>query len=114
MSKVRHIKDCMFLVCLVSMACPHFGTHDLVPLDISRFDHHSCIDPITSIGMGTRTVVLMDDPVPATVRASPCSNIYSPVSVTALAMPCPPVVPRRKPRFIVATPDDIEVYPVDV
>eukprot|EP00972_Heterocapsa_arctica_P116207 16451920-Heterocapsa_arctica.AAC.1 len=88
------------------MACPNFGTHGLVPLDVSRFDHHSCIDPVTFIGMGTRAVVLMDDPVPVTALV--------PVPVTALAMSCPPVVPRRKPRFVVATPDDVEVYPVDV
>eukprot|EP00972_Heterocapsa_arctica_P052976 7799992-Heterocapsa_arctica.AAC.1 len=55
----------------------------------------------------------MEDPVPVTALVTPCSNIYSPVPVTALAMPCPPVVPRRKPRFTVATPWDIEIYPVD-
>eukprot|EP00972_Heterocapsa_arctica_P062336 9189262-Heterocapsa_arctica.AAC.1 len=64
MSKVSHIKDLLLLVCLVSMACPNFDTHGLLPLDVSRFDHRSCIDPVTFIGMGTRTIVLMDDPVP--------------------------------------------------
>eukprot|EP00972_Heterocapsa_arctica_P093475 13787680-Heterocapsa_arctica.AAC.1 len=70
--------------------------------------------------MGTRTVVLMEDPVPAvplgglTVPVPPCSNIRTPVPVRALAMPCPPVTPRRKPRFTVATPWDIETYPVEV
>eukprot|EP00972_Heterocapsa_arctica_P015368 2264718-Heterocapsa_arctica.AAC.1 len=29
-------------------------------------------------------------------------------------MPCSPVTPRRKPRFTVAAPWDIEVYPVEV
>eukprot|EP00972_Heterocapsa_arctica_P104577 15412846-Heterocapsa_arctica.AAC.1 len=61
-----HNKDMSFLVCLISMACPNFGSHGLLPLDVSRFDHHSCIDPVTFVGMGTRTVVLMDDPVPVT------------------------------------------------
>eukprot|EP00972_Heterocapsa_arctica_P053643 7903826-Heterocapsa_arctica.AAC.1 len=28
-------------------------------------------------------------------------------------MPCSPVVPRRKLRFVEVTPDDIEEYPVD-
>eukprot|EP00972_Heterocapsa_arctica_P047687 7034817-Heterocapsa_arctica.AAC.1 len=37
-----------------------------------------------------------------------------PVPVTALAMPCSPVVPRLKPRFVDVTPDDIEEFPVDV
>eukprot|EP00972_Heterocapsa_arctica_P101695 14984437-Heterocapsa_arctica.AAC.1 len=37
-----------------------------------------------------------------------------PVPVTALAMPVTPVPPRRKPRFTLATPFDIEVYPVAV
>eukprot|EP00972_Heterocapsa_arctica_P023175 3412896-Heterocapsa_arctica.AAC.1 len=64
--------------------------------------------------MGTRTVVLMEDPVPVTALVAPCSVIASPVPVAALAMPCPPVVPRRKPKFIVPTRGDIEEYPVDV
>eukprot|EP00972_Heterocapsa_arctica_P005709 843872-Heterocapsa_arctica.AAC.1 len=72
------------------MACPDFGTHGLLPLDVSRFDHHSCIDPVTFIGMGSRTVVLMDDPVPVTELVLPCPTIASPAPVTALAMPCPP------------------------
>eukprot|EP00972_Heterocapsa_arctica_P009095 1339338-Heterocapsa_arctica.AAC.1 len=29
-------------------------------------------------------------------------------------MPCPPVTPRRKPKFIDATPGNIEEYPVYV
>eukprot|EP00972_Heterocapsa_arctica_P008484 1237261-Heterocapsa_arctica.AAC.1 len=29
-------------------------------------------------------------------------------------MPCSPVTPRRKPKFIDATPWDIETYPVEV
>eukprot|EP00972_Heterocapsa_arctica_P060077 8860651-Heterocapsa_arctica.AAC.1 len=62
------------------MACPNFGSHGLLPLAVSRFDHHSCIDPVTFVGRGTLTVVLMDDPVTALV--SPCSNIHSPVPVT--------------------------------
>eukprot|EP00972_Heterocapsa_arctica_P006590 964122-Heterocapsa_arctica.AAC.1 len=45
------------------MACPKFGNHDFPPLDVSRFDHHSCLDPVTFIGMGTRTVVLIEEPV---------------------------------------------------
>eukprot|EP00972_Heterocapsa_arctica_P016954 2503361-Heterocapsa_arctica.AAC.1 len=65
MSKVRSTADLLLLMCLFSMACPNFGNRDLMPLDVSRFDHHSCIDPVTFIGMGTRTVVLMEDPVPA-------------------------------------------------
>eukprot|EP00972_Heterocapsa_arctica_P059275 8742012-Heterocapsa_arctica.AAC.1 len=40
--------------------------------------------------------------------------MYDPVPVTALAMPCSPVVRRRKPRFVEVTPDDIEEYPGDV
>eukprot|EP00972_Heterocapsa_arctica_P091367 13480787-Heterocapsa_arctica.AAC.1 len=64
--------------------------------------------------MGTRTVVLMEDPVPVTALVTPCSVIASPVPVTALAMPCQPVVPRRKPKFIVPTRGDIEEYPVDL
>jgi hypothetical protein len=65
MSKVRSIADLLLLMCLISMACPNFGNHDFMPLDVSRFDHHSRFDPVTFIGMGTRTVVLMEDPVPA-------------------------------------------------
>eukprot|EP00972_Heterocapsa_arctica_P064198 9473273-Heterocapsa_arctica.AAC.1 len=45
------------------MACPNFGNHDLPPLDVSRFEHHSRFDPITFIGMGIRTVVLIEAPV---------------------------------------------------
>eukprot|EP00972_Heterocapsa_arctica_P017263 2550523-Heterocapsa_arctica.AAC.1 len=69
------------------MACPNFGKHEFMPLDVSRFDHHSRIDPVTFIGMGTRTIVLMEDPVPVTALVPPCSNICIPVPVTALAMP---------------------------
>eukprot|EP00972_Heterocapsa_arctica_P071175 10514616-Heterocapsa_arctica.AAC.1 len=72
------------------MACPNFGNHDFMPLDVSRFNHYSCLDPVTFIGMGTRTVVLMEDPVPVTALVTPCSDICIPVPVTALAMPCPP------------------------
>eukprot|EP00972_Heterocapsa_arctica_P000268 38378-Heterocapsa_arctica.AAC.1 len=62
MSKVRSTADLLLLLCLVSMACPNFGNHDLGSLDVSRFDHHSRVDPVTFIGMGTRTVVLVEDP----------------------------------------------------
>eukprot|EP00972_Heterocapsa_arctica_P065770 9708602-Heterocapsa_arctica.AAC.1 len=54
MSKVRHNKDMLLLACLISMACPNFGSHGLRPLNISRFDHHSRFDPVTSVGTGTR------------------------------------------------------------
>eukprot|EP00972_Heterocapsa_arctica_P104288 15372274-Heterocapsa_arctica.AAC.1 len=73
MTKVRHNKDLLFLVCLISMACPNFGSHGLQPLDVSCFDHHSRIDPVTFVGRGTRTVVLIDDPVPVTALATSCS-----------------------------------------
>eukprot|EP00972_Heterocapsa_arctica_P036576 5383626-Heterocapsa_arctica.AAC.1 len=45
MTKVRKNKDLLLLVCLISMACPNFGYHNLPPLDIDRFDHHSHVDP---------------------------------------------------------------------
>eukprot|EP00972_Heterocapsa_arctica_P033540 4936472-Heterocapsa_arctica.AAC.1 len=63
MSKVRSTADLLLLLCLVSMACPNFGNHDLVSIDVSRFDHHSRFDPVTFTGMGNRTVVLVEDPV---------------------------------------------------
>eukprot|EP00972_Heterocapsa_arctica_P072038 10638710-Heterocapsa_arctica.AAC.1 len=75
------------------MACPNFGNHDLVSLDVSRFDHHSRFDPITFIGMGTRTVVLVEDPVPKVplgglaVQEPFCPTKCTPVPVRALAMP---------------------------
>eukprot|EP00972_Heterocapsa_arctica_P062770 9259868-Heterocapsa_arctica.AAC.1 len=61
------------------MACPNFGSHGLRPLDISRFDHHSRMDPVTFVGRGTRTVVLMDDPLPVRALVMPCSMMYDPV-----------------------------------
>eukprot|EP00972_Heterocapsa_arctica_P083975 12370494-Heterocapsa_arctica.AAC.1 len=45
MSKVRNNKDLVLLVCLISMACLNFGSHNLRRLDINRFDHHSRLDP---------------------------------------------------------------------
>eukprot|EP00972_Heterocapsa_arctica_P060065 8858738-Heterocapsa_arctica.AAC.1 len=56
----------------------------------------------------------MEDPVPVTALVTSHSVIASPVPVTALAMPCPPVVPTRKPKFIAPTRGDIEEYPVDM
>eukprot|EP00972_Heterocapsa_arctica_P106938 15752561-Heterocapsa_arctica.AAC.1 len=97
MPKVRSIADLLLLMFLISMACPNFGNHDFMPLDVSCFDHHSRIDPVTFIGMCTCTVVLKEDPVPVTALVPPCSNLCTPVSVRALAMPCSPVTPRRKP-----------------
>eukprot|EP00972_Heterocapsa_arctica_P101857 15006670-Heterocapsa_arctica.AAC.1 len=61
------------------MACPNFGSHGLRPLDVSRFDHHSRFNPVTFVGKGTRTVVLMDDPVPVTALVMPCSMMDDPV-----------------------------------
>eukprot|EP00972_Heterocapsa_arctica_P112701 16433284-Heterocapsa_arctica.AAC.2 len=40
------------------MSCPRFGSHNLPSLDINRFGHHSCLDPVTRIGTGKRTVHL--------------------------------------------------------
>eukprot|EP00972_Heterocapsa_arctica_P020758 3058988-Heterocapsa_arctica.AAC.1 len=40
----------------------------------------------------------MEDPVPVTALATPCSSVACPVPVTALALPCQQVVPRRKPK----------------
>eukprot|EP00972_Heterocapsa_arctica_P002953 435337-Heterocapsa_arctica.AAC.1 len=54
----------------------------------------------------------MEDPVPVTALVTPCSVIACLVPVMALAMPCPPVVPKQKPKFIVPTRGDIEEYPV--
>eukprot|EP00972_Heterocapsa_arctica_P029095 4280622-Heterocapsa_arctica.AAC.1 len=93
MSKVRMTKDLLFLVCLVSMACPQFGSHRLPPLNINRFDNHARFDPVAIIGKGTRSVHL----------AKPCSPVRSgsPSSV------------KRTIRFVVLTSEDIEEVIVD-
>eukprot|EP00972_Heterocapsa_arctica_P068882 10177659-Heterocapsa_arctica.AAC.1 len=60
--------------------------------------------------MGTRTVVLVEDPVPTVplgghaAQGPFCPNICTPVPVRALAIPCSSVTPRRKPKFTDATP----------
>ena len=72
MSKVRSIAHLLLLMCFISMACHNFGNHDFMPLDVSCFDYHSRIDLITFIGMGNRTVLLMEDPVPVTALVTPC------------------------------------------
>eukprot|EP00972_Heterocapsa_arctica_P056782 8381758-Heterocapsa_arctica.AAC.1 len=78
------------------MACPNFGNHDLPPLNVSRFDLRTRFVPATFIGLGTRTVVLMEDPVTTVPlgglpeRGPPCPMPCAPVPVRALAMPCAP------------------------
>jgi len=110
----------LLFMSLVSMACTHFWNHDLPPLNVSRFDRRTRFVPPTFIGRGTRTVVLMEDPVttvplgglpePEPSCPMPCAH----VPLGALAMPCKPVTPRRKPKFIDVTPSDIETFPVAV
>eukprot|EP00972_Heterocapsa_arctica_P088763 13088256-Heterocapsa_arctica.AAC.1 len=97
------------------MACPQFGNHAFSPLDVSRFDHQSCFDPVIFIGRGTRTVELIEEPVTIVPPGELTERVpILCVPLEELKVACPAVKLRKKPKFIDSTSLDIEMYPVNV